>query len=231
LDCAAQIILEKGLLDTSIAEIAHAAGISSALVHANYKTKSGLVNAILENFLGELRFGIELLLEYRTSSQREIDYLLAVTRAVIGAFQRHQQHGKFVLRHLWNALGDEGDPDREEMKPLFAIFNDVDEALKQAAKKNQLSNAVSTFEPWQIRQLIFGTLHTLLISYYLDAGRPRGAKALTPETVELGALRVLQMCVNGEARQVVDEVVNRLEKVVAGKPSPASSSKGGAARS
>jgi AcrR family transcriptional regulator len=182
LDESAKLILEKGLVRTSIKEIAKRAGVTPALIHANFRgtgkdsTLLNIVQAIFVRFLDSTQDRISTGLELQSRSIRPTLRLVTILRATLKAFDHSKRlsvspnpaFGHVVLQEL-DLRHQKGTAGAER---IFAIFDEVDRIIQSAhgdqESKSELTPRAMRLAPWKIRMALFGLTYFLLRSKYVD---------------------------------------------------------------
>ena len=192
LDSAAALIAERkeGVGEISVKDIASHAKVTTALVHAYFESskessaKNVIVATIYRAFIGKASDLMDLGLYFQKQA-RPAEKLLAILHATLRAFSMLPAFGRVVLKEMRDL-----DRDREEIKPIWAIFERVDAIIEEGQKKDEI---VQTLDKTVIRQILFGVTQTLLSYKYLDAGRPPGGPSLTDDQIEAEVHDVLKL--------------------------------------
>jgi AcrR family transcriptional regulator len=130
LDAAARLFAERGIDNTSLADIGAAAGLSRGLVNHRFGTKAALVERLAE--LGQDAFVQTM---ERSPSSDEADALLAVVDGYLDRFTDVATASR-VFFVMWGAAFPEDSP----LRPVFvaddARFRDGVETLVMAGQKH-----------------------------------------------------------------------------------------------
>lgn len=192
---AAELIAERkeGVAELTVKEVAEKAGVTGPLVHAYYGQERSLgvrgliVATIYRKFLAHTHDLMELNLWFHRND-RPTKQLVAVLQATVKAFARMPAFGKVVLKEV-----KELDRNREEIQPIFKIFETVDRIITLGQEQGEIRK----LEVAVIRQVLFGVTQSLLSYNYLGAGRPVGVEPLSDDDIESLVLSVLGLFSTG----------------------------------
>jgi AcrR family transcriptional regulator len=209
---AAELIAtqKNGVIDVTINDIARRAGVTPALVIDYFgggkrgSSRSFILTSIYRTFVGAVHKLIDTGLVFLTGA-KPIEQLVAILRATVIAFGQMGVLGRVVLKETKDL-----DPSREEIKPIWKIFEKVDAIIVEAQRQKDLSDRV---EADVIRQTLFGVTHTLLSYRYLKAGKPHTSTQpeMSDGQIEAEVLSVLKNFCNPENQQVLGYLDRQIE--------------------
>ena len=215
----------------SVEKIARASGKSRATIHSVFgKDKEdvpavkAIEDRIISDVLDRTRATMFMFLAAQgpLAATNPVQQLITVFRAAVSVFNANVL-GRFVAHRL-------NDPEKNPI--LASIFSQVDEMFAAARRAGQLEEHPE-LDLRKLRLMLFGILRgflTLLPVEGRDApavpspkarnsrrptkgGGPSKSEALTAKDMELEFLRIFQLHVGGEAKQMVGQHIDAILKM------------------
>lgn len=153
---ACKLMAERGTVDISIHEIAHEAGMSSALIKYHFGHKDGLLMALLERIIGDSLGRLQILVERQLPAQEKLRLHI---EGVLDVYVRHPYVNRLI--HYLLSTGEEARErvSRRIVKPLLA-------AQARILAEGEASGAFRHVDPTHFYFHLIGACDHLFYGHY-----------------------------------------------------------------
>lgn len=181
LDLALELFAQRGVLNTTLAEIARAAGVTAAMVHYYFKSREQLLDVLIAERLDPIR---ERMLAALAGTEDPVELLVGLARQMVQIASEHSWYAPLWMREVLSEGG--GLRDRLEQRHGQAPKAVFIERLRQAQRDGRLNPGL---EPELLVQSLMGL--TLLPLAKLHVSQTGCMPQLTPETIARHAVALL----------------------------------------
>jgi TetR/AcrR family transcriptional regulator, fatty acid metabolism regulator protein len=158
LEAAAQIFSEKGFSDTTISEIAKAAGASDAVVYEYFGTKEKLLFSIPEAHMQKLH--------------QDLDFHLKLIRGAVNKLHAtlymqllyYSNHPEFTAVLMLMLKHDRKFIDTEAHKKIRDYLKIIDGCIKEGMESGEIH---ADIDPYYLRASLIGALEHIVINWLL----------------------------------------------------------------
>ena len=173
LDAAENVFHANGVTRTSLADVAHAAGVTRGAIYWHFKNKADLFNAMCER----VRLPMEAMVQ-ETSAQANRDPLLQLRTACVSAIRQIVHHPRTrkvfdIMFHKCEFV-DVDDPISKRRQECFVDgMRTIERLLREACAAGQLPSDLDThLAAVSVHALLHGLIdHWLFLPGSFDLGR------------------------------------------------------------
>jgi TetR/AcrR family fatty acid metabolism transcriptional regulator len=158
--CTIDAIVEVGYARTSVAEVARRAGVSKGVVTYHFPAKDDLIQAVIDDAIGEMGRYLEPRLLAAHPLQHPERFIAAYLTTWTGYIQAHGRQVLALVR-IYNAFRDEsGRP-----SPAFDVRANEITAVADVLRRGQEAGRLGSFNPATVAAVMKAALDDLLIQY------------------------------------------------------------------
>jgi AcrR family transcriptional regulator len=190
LDVALDLFARRGVVNTTLGEIARAAGVTPAMVHYYFNSREQLLDVLVEERLDPIR---ERMIASLAGTEDPVELLVGMARAMVKIAGEHHWYAPLWMREVVSEGG--GLRDTLERRHGRGPIEDFVGRLRRAQQAGRLNPAL---EPELVVLSLMGL--TLLPLARLRATGARGISGLTAEKIERHAAALLLGGVAAPAR-------------------------------
>lgn len=181
LGIALELFAQRGVVNTTLGEIARAAGVTAAMLHYYFKSRNQLLDVLIAERLDPIR---ERMIAALAGTEDPVELLVGLARQMVQIGTEHNWYAPLWMREVLSEGG--GLRDRLEARHGRAKQAEFIERLQRAQRDGRLNPGL---EPELVVQSLMGL--TLLPLAKLNASGAGSGPALNPENIARHAVALL----------------------------------------